>query len=56
MALALIRAPGPLATLAKLEQHLDSVRNLPDDVRNKRVLIEEAEKDLAMRRQLGPLN
>jgi hypothetical protein len=54
MAFAMIDEPSPLATLEKLEQHLDGVRKLSDDVRNKRVLIEEAEKNLAMRRRLGP--
>ena len=46
MAFAMIDEPSPLATLEKLEQHLDNVRNLPDDVRNKQVLIKSAEKNL----------
>jgi hypothetical protein len=54
MAFAMIDEPSPLATLEKLERHLDSVRALPNDVRNKQVLIDETQKNLAMRRRLGP--
>ena len=54
MAFAMIDSPGPLDTLEKLEQHLDRVRALPDDVRNKQALIELAQKNLAMRRRDGP--
>ena len=53
MAFAMIDAPSPFATLEKLEQHLDNVRSLPDDVRNKQVLIESAQKLLAIKRSLG---
>jgi len=45
----MIDPPGPLATLEKWEQYLALVRSLPDNTANKQLLVESAERYVAMK-------
>jgi hypothetical protein len=51
----MVDEPSVLATLPILERHLDRMRKLPDEVSNKRDLVDAAEKTLRYRRALGRL-